>query len=369
MTLEVDIRHQLGAFALDVAFSAGTGLTALFGRSGAGKTSVARIIAGLERPRDGRVAVGGDVLFDRHRGISVPAWRRHIGMVFQEARLFPHLSVAQNLHYGRLVRRQPEVPDDTRRIVAMLGLEGLLDRRPSRLSGGEMQRVAIGRALLSRPRIVIMDEPLASLDDQRKQDVLPYLERLRDEGGVPIIYISHSVPEVARLATTVVLMSEGRVVASGPARQVMSRLDLFPLTGRAEAGAIVEARVTAQDGANSLTVLSSKAGSWRVPRIDVAAGSHVRIRVRARDVMLATAAPDNISALNIFSGIVAEVGRATGPVVDIQVDCGGDILLARITRFSVERLGLEPGTPVFAIVKSIALERRTISAALPASMV
>lgn len=360
MMLEVDIRRRLGAFQLDARFTAGAGLTALFGRSGAGKTSIVQIVAGLTRPDEGRVAVGEHVLVDRARGIWVPSWRRQIGMVFQEARLFPHLSVAQNLHYGRWVRRQPDAPQETARIVAMLGLGDLLDRKPGRLSGGEMQRVAIGRALLSRPRLLIMDEPLAALDDQRKQEILPYLERLRDEAGLPIVYISHSVPEVARLATTIVLVSDGRVVAAGPAVEIMSRLDLFPMTGRAEAGAILDATVTAHDTAGGLTVLRSAAGDWRVTPLDTPVGARIRMRIRARDIMLATTEPRDISALNVFRGTIADMGTQPGPIVEVRVDCNSDMLIARVTRFSAQRLGLAPGVPVFAIIKSVAVERRSL---------
>jgi molybdate transport system ATP-binding protein len=245
MTIAVDIEHRLGAFLLDAQFEAGGGLIALFGRSGSGKTSVVDIVAGLVRPDRARVCVDGTVLIDTEKGIFVPRHRRRIGYVFQEGRLFPHLTVRQNLLYGRWFAPRGKDGEALERVVDLLGIGGLLERRPGRLSGGEKQRVAIGRALLADPRLLLMDEPLASLDEQRKTEILPYIERLRDESEVPIVYVSHSIPEVARLATTVVLMSDGKVAAAGPTPDIMQRLDLFPLTGRAEAGALVEAAVSA----------------------------------------------------------------------------------------------------------------------------
>jgi molybdate transport system ATP-binding protein len=241
MTLEVDIRKKLGAFSLDVRFEAGSGLTALFGRSGAGKTSVINIIAGLTLPDEGRVIVNGISLVDTARGVVVPRHRRRLGYVFQEGRLFPHLSVRQNLLYGRWFSGDGGRRGDVSDALKMLGIEHLLDRRPAHLSGGEKQRVAIGRALLANPRLLLMDEPLASLDEARRQEIMPYLERLRDKSNIPIVYVSHSVAEVARLATTIIVLSEGRVVSTGPAAETMQRIDLFPLTGRAEAGALIEA--------------------------------------------------------------------------------------------------------------------------------
>jgi molybdate transport system ATP-binding protein len=247
MTLAIHIRHRLGTFEIDARFEAGGGLTALFGRSGAGKTSIINVIAGLIRPAEATVSVDGVALLDTARGLYVPRHRRRIGYVFQEGRLFPHLTVRQNLLYGRWFAPPAERPGDLDRVVDLLGIGGLLDRRPGRLSGGEKSRVAIGRALLADPRLLLMDEPLASLDEGRKAEILPYIERLRDQSRVPIVYVSHSVAEVARLASTVVLLSEGKVAAVGPTSDVMQRLDLFPLTGRAEAGAVVEATVERHD--------------------------------------------------------------------------------------------------------------------------
>jgi len=254
-------------------------------------------------------------------------------------------------------------------VVDLLGVGHLVDRRPGRLSGGEKQRVAIGRALLANPRLLLMDEPLASLDEDRKGEILPYIERLRDRSKIPIVYVSHSVAEVARLATTIVLVADGKVAAIGPTSEIMQRLDLFPLTGRAEAGAVIEATVERHDDSFGMTELSSRAGRWMLQRLDVPVGARVRLRVRARDVMLAKSAPADLSALNVLPGFVAAVGPHDGPIVEVRVECGGEALVARLTRYSVERLGLAVGTPVFALVKSVALDRRSLSGPLQDSSV
>lgn len=361
MRLAIDITHRLGSFLLDARFETGGGLVALFGRSGSGKTSVVNTIAGLIRPQHGRIAVGDVTLVDTKRNIFVPRHHRRIGYVFQEGRLFPHLTVRQNLLYGHWFAPKADRRDGLDSIVELLGIGSLLDRRPERLSGGEKQRVAIGRALLSAPRLLLMDEPLASLDDARKAEILPYIERLRDHSRIPIIYVSHSVAEVSRLASTVVLLTEGKVAAAGPTSEIMQRLDLFPLTGRAEAGAIIEATVERHDEAFALTELSSRAGRWMLPRLEAEPGSRLRLRVRARDVALATSAPRDLSTLNILSGTISEIGHSSGPIVDVRINCNGDAILARVTRFSVERLHLAPGRPVYALIKSVALDRRSIS--------
>jgi molybdate transport system ATP-binding protein len=361
MTLAVDIRHRLGSFALDARFTAGGGLVALFGRSGAGKTSLINVIAGLIRPDHGRVALGEEALVDTATGTFVPRHRRRIGYVFQEGRLFPHLSVRQNLLYGRWFVPAAQRGGDFDRVVELLGIGAILERRPGRLSGGEKQRVAIGRALLASPRLLLMDEPLASLDEARKAEILPYIERLRDQALVPIVYVSHSIAEVTRLASSIVLLSDGKVAAAGPTAEIMHRLDLFPLTGRAEAGAVIEATIARHDEAFGLTELTSLAGVWRLPRLDAAIGTRLRLRVRARDVMLARSAPSDLSALNVLPGVVSAVGGGEGPILDIRLDCNGEALVARLTRYSVERLGLAPGAQVFALVKSVALDRRSLS--------
>jgi molybdate transport system ATP-binding protein len=367
MTLDVDIRHRLGSFLLDARFTTGGGLVALFGRSGAGKSTIINIIAGLIRPDHGRVVIGEEVLSDTARGILVPRHLRRIGYVFQEGRLFPHLTVRQNLLYGRWFTPPAERRDELDRVVDLLGIATLLERRPGRLSGGEKQRVAIGRALLASPRLLLMDEPLASLDEARKAEILPYIERLRDQSRVPIIYVSHSIAEVTRLASSIVLLSDGKVAAAGPTSKIMHRLDLFPLTGRAEAGAVIKATVERHDETFGLTELRSRAGLWKLPRLDALVGAHLRLRVRARDVMVSKSQPTDLSALNIMPGVVAAVGAGEGPVVEICLDCNGEALIAQLTRYSVDRLALVPGAQVYALVKSVALDRRSLSGPIQSS--
>ena len=356
MRLTVDVRHRFGAFALDARFVGDTGLTALFGRSGSGKTSLVNVIAGLVRPEEGRVTVDGRVLVDTKAGVFVPRHRRRIGYVFQEARLFPHLSVRANLLYGRWFTRARQRGGNRARVVARRGGGPLLGRRPTGLSGGERQRVAIGRALLASPQILLMDEPLASLDHARKAEILPYIERLRDEAELPIVYVSHSLDEVARLAGTVVLLADGRVQAAGPTAEVLTRMDLGAMVGAEEAGSVLDAEVRGRDLAFGLSTLRSKAGNLTVPATGLRLGTRVRVRIRARDVMLATRRPESISALNVLEGTVSAVGEPQGAAVDVRIDCGGAPLVARITRRSLEVLGLRPGTPVYAIVKSVAFD-------------
>ncbi|WFU08845.1 molybdenum ABC transporter ATP-binding protein [Rhizobium sp. CB3090] len=356
MTLTVDIRHRLGAFSLDAAFTSDGGVTALFGRSGSGKTSIIRIIAGLIQPDHGRIDLDGTVLADTDSHVFVPRHRRHFGYVFQEARLFPHLSVRQNLNYGRWFAPKDGHGESFDGVVDLLGIAALLDRRPAKLSGGEKQRVAIGRALLSSPRLLLMDEPLAALDEARKAEILPYLERLRDETKVPIIYVSHSIAEVARLANRVVVMRDGKVEATGAAVDIFSQLSGPQAMDRREAGVLLEGRVEQIDRGHRLTVVALKAAKLFVPGEAAAIGKAVRVHIPARDVMLATARPEGLSALNILEGRVLAIGTAADGTVDVKVDCGGDSVLARITQFSSERLGLRIGLPIHAIVKTVALE-------------
>lgn len=353
MSFEIDVDHVREHFRLTARFSSAPGLTALFGRSGSGKSTLVDIIGGLIRPTRGRVAVDGQVLVDTDRGVFVPKHRRRIGYVFQDSRLFPHLSVRHNLLYGRwFARNSGGGPGDLASVVELLGIGALLDRRPDSLSGGERQRVAIGRALLAHPRLLLMDEPLASLDEARRAEILPYIERLRDEAGVPIIYVSHSVAEVARLATTVVILSEGRVTAVGPV------LDILPLADAGDAGSVLDATVARHDEAFQLTVLASAAGELQVPRLAVPVGSPVRAYIRARDVMISLRPPEEISALNVLAGrIAAVVPNPNGAQADIRLDCNGATLMARLTTKSVHRLALAPGRPVFAVIKSVSFER------------
>ncbi|MDT0683496.1 molybdenum ABC transporter ATP-binding protein [Roseicyclus sp. F158] len=349
MTLKVRIRHALGAFTLDAAFEAPGGVTALFGRSGAGKTTIAHAVAGLIRPEDARIEVAGRVLTDTSLRLHVPPHRRRIGYVFQDGRLFPHMSVAQNLGYARRAR-----PAERARVVEMLGIGHLLPRRPGGLSGGEKQRVAIGRALLSRPDLLVMDEPLAALDEARKAEILPWLERLKGEGGVPILYVSHSVPEVARLATTVVALGGGRVIAAGPAERILADPRLAPVLGLREAGAVLTGIIAAQ-AEDGLTEIDVPGGRLVLPRIAGAIGMHVRIRIAASDVILSRARPEGLSALNILPARVSEIHMGDGPGVMVALETGGTPLLARITRRSANALNLAPGESCHAVVKSVSV--------------
>ncbi len=369
--IEVDVRRRLERFTLDVRFAcAETGVVALFGRSGAGKTTVVNMLAGLERPDSGRIAVAGRTLFDSARGIDVAPERRRLGYVFQDGRLFPHLSVRGNLRYGIRGRNDAERRIGFDQVVGLLGLEGLLDRRPHRLSGGECQRVAIGRALLASPRLLLMDEPLASLDAPRKDEILSFIERLRDELAIPIVYVSHIMDEVIRLADEMVVLSDGRVAAVGPVEEMTSRLDLRPLTGRYEAGAVLGTRVEAHDDGFDLTYLAFPGGRLSVSRLDLPVGAKLRVRIRARDVSLALEAPRRSSTLNVFSGAVVDISSEPGPQVDVLLDVGNpeekSSLWARITRKSAHQLGLAPGTPVYALVKAVAVDRHSLGRAFAA---
>jgi molybdate transport system ATP-binding protein len=348
--LSVDVSRRLGTFELRAAFEAGAGVTALFGRSGAGKSSLINAVAGLLTPERGRIVVDGITLFDAATGVDVPAHRRRIGYVFQEGRLFPHLTVRQNLLYGSA---GGAIGLD--QVVALLDIGPLLNRQPATLSGGEKQRVAIGRALLTQPRLLLMDEPLAALDAARKGEVLRHIERLRDELRVPIVYVSHAVEEVMRLADTVVLMEGGAVTASGPAMQVMSGW-------RAEEegpATVLEAMVAAHDPAYGLSTLRFSGGELTTPDVDARTGERVRVRIRAQDVALALAPPVDTSISNQLRARIT--GLAAGAIhVDVSLDVGGSPLTARVTRRSADRLQLAEGLTVYALIKAVVLDRASV---------
>jgi molybdate transport system ATP-binding protein len=363
MILAVDIRHRQGGFTLEARFQSDGRLTALFGPSGSGKTTIVNAIGGLVRPDHARIAVQGRVLVDTKKNVVVPKHKRRVGYVFQEGRLFPHLNVRHNLLFGRWFTQKGERKASFDHVVDLLGVGHLLDRRPSTLSGGEKQRVAIGRALLADPQLLLMDEPLASLDEARKSEIYPYIERLRDESGVPIVLVSHSVAEIARLATSVVVLSEGQVTASGSAAEVLRHTSFLAQSGLTEAGALIDAQVTGHDGVYDLTVLQARAGTLSVPRLHHPIGTSLRVRLRARDIMLSLKAPEGLSALNVLPGFISFIDDAEGASVDVQLDCGGDPVVARVTRKSVEELGLRPGLPVHAIIKSIAFDPEALGVA------
>ncbi len=358
--IDIDIDQQLGAFHLDVKFSADAPILGLFGRSGSGKTSVINAIAGIAKPRRGSIRINGVILFDAARRIDTPPEKRRIGYVFQDALLFPHLDVESNLLYGQKLRAPGDRFIDEARVVELLGLSKLLRRKPNALSGGEKQRVAIGRALLAQPRILLMDEPLAALDIPRKTEILDYVERLRDELSIPIVYVSHSVAEITRLADTVVVLSDGKCLAMGDVDDVMGRLDLKPATGRYEAGSVLETHVTAQDDEDQLTTLAFDGGELIVPHLDVSIGERVRARIRARDVSLSIRKPTEISILNVLPARVTAIDEETGPIVDLQLSVGSATLVARITRRSFQQLGIRAGQQVYALIKAVSFDQRSV---------
>lgn len=353
MSLDVALRHSYGAFVLDAAFVTRGKVTALFGPSGAGKSSIVAAVAGLMRPREGRIAVGGRVLSDTGTGVFVPAERRRIAVVFQDARLFPHMTVEDNLLFGW--RRAPVKagPGTVSHVVALLGLTALLSRHPRGLSGGEKGRVALGRALLTSPDMLLLDEPLAALDAARRNEILPYLEKLAREARLSMLYVSHAVEEVARLADEIVVLEQGRVKAQGSVFDLLTDVDA--IAGVPPLGAVLEAAV-AEHHADGLSVLTFDGGVLYVRRLPHKIGTRLRVRLRAEDIMLARAEPRAISANNVLPCAVRAI-RPHGDEADVQLMCGTARLVARITQASRERLKLEPGTQVYAVVKSIMVER------------
>lgn len=360
MTLSVSLHHDLPGFSLEAEFEAPPGVTVLFGRSGSGKTTIANAVAGLLRPNRGRIVAGEQVLMDSDRGLWLPPHRRRIGYVFQEGRLFPHLNVQQNLAYGRWFAPKEARGEDMAHVVEMLGIGHLLDRRPGGLSGGEKQRVAIGRALLSAPQLIVADEPLAALDELRKAEILPYLERLRDEVEIPILYVSHSAAEVARLATTVIALENGRVIRQGAAAEVLSDPAFTPLGARS-AGALLTATVKAHHD-DGLTELDAGGCALFLPRIGQQPGQTTRIRIAAHDVILSRERPEGLSALNILPATVREIRAGDGPGAILSLDTPAGTVLARVTRRSVLSLGLTAGLDCHAVIKTVAIAPEDIGA-------
>jgi molybdate transport system ATP-binding protein len=357
MSSEIRARFRVdrGDFALDVDLALpGYGISGLFGHSGSGKTTVLRAMAGLERSAQGYFAIGNEVWQDAAKGIFIPTHQRALGMVFQEASLFPHLSVRGNMEFGQkrvsTAANRFKLPE----VAELLGIRHLLDRAPAQLSGGERQRVAIARALLAAPQILLMDEPLAALDLKRKLEILPYLERLHRELSIPIIYVSHAPDEVARLADHLVLLDHGKVVASGPLNDVLSRIDL-PAAFADDAGVVIEASIAGQE-ADDLTRLEFPGGSILVSRHDEPIGTMLRCRIHARDVSLALVPQVQTSILNCVSAVVVDLAPTDTPGhVMVKLDVTGEPLLARITRRSAERLDIRPGLALRAQIKSVAL--------------
>jgi molybdate transport system ATP-binding protein len=351
--LEVDIRHRQGDFRLDASFATGEGLTALVGPSGSGKTTLANIAAGLIRPEAGRVAFNGETWFDSGRNIFLPADRRRIGYVFQEGRLFPHMTVRQNLGYARRFRSVSGTDAADARLVELLGIGHLLDRRPAGLSGGEKSRVAIGRALFSAPSLLIMDEPLSALDQARKAEILPHLEYVRDETGIPILYVSHAMEEVSRLANFVVSVSAGRVVAAGDPGTVLG--GGAPVPENMEPATFISATISHHLEDEGLTVAESRAGRIYLKRGAAEPGDRVRVHIAAQDIILGIGEPGNLSALNRLGGRVLGMTERAGSVW-VSVDCSGEAVLVQVTRHSAARLGLAEGQPVSLLFKSVSID-------------
>ena len=339
---------------LDIPLS---GVTAVFGPSGCGKTTLLRAIAGLEREARGRIAFDGTTWQDERT--FVPTRDRRAGLVFQDARLFSHLTVKGNILYGH--RRTPagERLFRPETVIRLMDLEPLLGRRVASLSGGERQRVSLARAVLANPRLLLMDEPLASLDQDRKEDILPFIERLAGELEIPTLYVSHEIDEVVRLASDLVLMSSGRIVADGPIEEVSNRFDLRSYAGRLDAGSIIRVRVAGHDAETGITHFAFDGGEVVGPRVDMEEGAEVNLRIRSRDVAIALERPGRTSILNILPGRVLEVGPNDGPQAHVLLDVGAP-LWARIMRRSVDELELAPGRPIYALVKAVAVDRRSL---------
>jgi molybdate transport system ATP-binding protein len=353
VTIEARFRIERGGFVLDIDLAApARGVTAIFGPSGCGKTTLLRAIAGLEQNSDGHLKVGDTIWQDTTK--FVPPHRRPLGYVFQETSLFGHLSVRQNLEYG-----QKRVPPRSRRlqfdqVVALLGVGGLLSRPPASLSGGERQRVAIARALLTSPSLILMDEPLASLDEASKGEILPFLDRLHQELDIPLLYVSHSADEVARLADHLVLLEAGKVRARGTISEMLTRFDL-PLAHAHDAESIIAATVVGHDNTYHLTHVDFPGGRFTVARKDLPIGYPVRLRISARDVSLSLERQSGTSILNIFPARVTAVSDDTPAQVLVRLETNGVPFLSRITRKSAITLGVEQGRMVYAQVKSVAL--------------
>ena len=356
MSVECTIRHSFGHFMLDVAFAVEKpGITALFGPSGAGKTTIANAIAGLFRPQQGRIAIDGETVFDSAARIFVPPSERGAPAVFQDARLFPHMSVKDNLLFGWRRSSARASQSEIDRVLDLLGIATLLERRPAKLSGGEKGRVALGRALLASPRLLLLDEPLAALDGARKAEIMPYLERLRDDANIPMVYVTHSLDEVTRLANRLIVLKQGCVAAQGSVFDLMPDIEIETLGREGAYGAVFPATIC-EHRADGLTALKFDGGVLMIPKIARPVGAKLRVRLRAEDVMLAREEPKAISANNILPVTITAVRESGAAHADVQLACGATKLVARITQASVARLGILPGQACFAVIKSVIVD-------------
>ncbi len=355
MSLGVLLRHRFPSVQMDMQFEVPTpGVTVVFGPSGAGKSTLISAAAGLLRPEECRIVVDDRLLADTATGVWLPPERRRMGLVFQDARLFPHMSVATNLRFG--LRRSAPGPVRFDEVVELLGIGGLLARRPHTLSGGERQRVAIGRALLAQPQLLLMDEPLASLDAARKAEIMPYLARLKTALRLPILYVTHSPDEMAQLADSLVLLDAGRVIGCGPVSEIAARADL-PLAQRDDAGALLLCHVAEHDARRELSRLEGGGAALWVPLLDAPIGAEWRVRIPAREVILAGRPPESISLHNVVPGEVRRIiPDAARRSVLVEIGLASGALISRVTPDAIVRLELAPGRPVLALIKSTSIE-------------
>ena len=357
MSLAVRLRHRRGDFTLDLAFDADAdGVIAICGHSGAGKSTLLAALAGLLRPEQGRISVAGTTLLDTDTGIDVSVRARRLGMVFQSPRLFPHMDVRANLLFGHARQQHPAPAADIAAIIEVLGIGPLLHRRPATLSGGEAQRVAIGRALLTTPRMLLLDEPLAALDPARREEVMSCLERVRASQRVPMLYVTHRHEEIARLADHVVMIEQGRLLHSGPVESALASV------GSDDAGTeapmtVIRGTVSGHDERFGLTDVTCAAGHLAVARLAADTGADIRLGIRATDITLTLDKPGRTSANNVLESRVTSLRDVGASWTDVRLDCAGQTLLARITRRSVQRLALTPGDRAWALVKSTTLSR------------
>lgn len=352
--LVLDVAIEKPGFSLEVRESIALDqITALFGASGSGKTTLLRIAAGLESAARGKVVFDGQVWQDERR--FVPAHERAVGFVFQDTRLFTHLSVEGNLRFA-LRHGRLGAGIGMSEVVAALDLESLLARRTAALSGGERQRVAIGRALLANPRVLLMDEPLSSLDTPRKREIVSYIEALPERFAIPVLYVTHDIDEVARLSDRMLLLSAGRIAAQGSVSEILGRIDLWPSTGRLEAGAVIEARVERHE--TGMTHLAFETGTLQIPAVDAVPGKVLRLRVHARDVAVATERPQHLSIRNVLPATIEKIDVDATVHAELLLGVGEQTLRARITRNALEDLGLAEGQQVHALIKSVLFEGR-----------
>lgn len=366
--LNVELHKRRGDFTLDVEVRAPTpGLVALFGRSGCGKSTLVNLIAGLVPPDRGMVRLDDEVLYDSTRRINIPAERRRIGYVFQDSRLFPHLNVLGNLRYGekRALKRGVAAQVQFEELVALLGLGALLGRRTHQLSGGEQQRVALGRALLAQPRLLLLDEPLASLDLARREELLPYLERLRDRRSIPMIYVSHQFEEVLRLATYVVLMNAGAVTAQGDLAAVSRLPELRSIVGPDVMGAVLAGEVRTVDANAALAQVRVGAGELIVPADGLKPGQRLRVQLLARDLIIATEPPRALSVRNVLQGTVVSLVPDEAQTLQVEIDIGGTTVIARVTNHASAQLELRGGLRVWVLVKTVSLRGHVYPLASP----